>query len=337
MAREFEQYVERRLLADLREEIARRYIGAYTLAKPRLAVDIYSQIQGVERNLSDHSEQHIDNVLHNARRLLPAKESEPRLTGIELYCLSMFILFHDVGNLFGRHDHRKRVGEVYDWVRGTHAAQRHEKTLVLKAAQAHTGVATDGSYDTLKELNESDHLDDNPIRLRELAAILRFADELAEGPQRTSEFMRVRYQYSAESQMFHDYASITHVNIDRPGGRVRLTYEVDVTPIDSETDADRDHRLAGLLEFAYKRIQKLDQERRYARYYSESLAPFRLTSVEMNFHADGRLLPVALPSIQLDEKVVPGDPGNTIDQLEPAYRLENLLPAIAKVAKVTAL
>jgi hypothetical protein len=332
MAQEFEEHVRLKLVEDLREDGAEPYRAAYALAKPKLIRDIYSQVRGVEPDLSDHSERHVDNVLHTTRRLLVTPETG-RFTGIELYCLSMFILFHDVGNLFGRENHHKHVGDVYDWVRGVDPALRRERTLVLKAAQAHTGSAADGSSDTLKELNEHDHLDDHPIRLRELAGVLRFADELAEGPQRTSEFMRTRHAYAPDSQVFHDYASITHVNIDRPGGRIRLTYEIDVTPDGAESQTDRDRRLTQLLEFAYRRVQKLDQERRYAKYYCPVLAPFRLTSVEINFHSSGHLLPVSLPPLQLDDKVVPGDPAKTVPELQPEYGLDNVFAKIAEAEK----
>ena len=74
--------------------------------------------------------------------------------------------------------------------------------MVVRATSAHTGKAQDGSCDTLKEVAELDHLANRPVRLRELAAILRFADELAEGPQRTSEFMQVEDLYESESKNF---------------------------------------------------------------------------------------------------------------------------------------
>jgi hypothetical protein len=44
----------------------------------------WEQIRGTEPFLTDHGPRHIQNVLENARRLLP---SDGRLTGIDLYCL----------------------------------------------------------------------------------------------------------------------------------------------------------------------------------------------------------------------------------------------------------
>lgn len=201
------------------------------------------------------------------------------------------------------------------------------------AARAHTGVATDGSHDTLKELAETDHLDGNPVRLQELAAVVRFADELAEGPRRTSEFMRLHHNYPAESEIFHEYASVTHIFIDRGTERVCVTYEIEVMPREGESEATRDDRLSQLLTFIYKRVVKLDQERRYARYYSGILAPFKRTSIEMNFSFRGCPLALALAPIHLDDKVVPGDPVKSIEDRHPSYQIGSLLAELKRLAE----
>jgi hypothetical protein len=196
---------------------------------------------------------------------------------------------------------------------------------VLAAACAHTGTTAEGSRDTLKDLDPSDHLNGRPVRLQELAAILRFADELAEGPQRTSDFMQTHHLYPPQNEIFHEYASVTNVFIDRGNERICLTYEIETAPIEVESDADRDQRLRDLLTFVYRRVVKVDQERRYARYYSRSLAPFKSTSVKMNFSFRSRPLPVTLSPLQLEDKVVPGDASTAIEELDPAYQIDRLL------------
>ena len=76
-----------------------------------------------------------------------------------MYCLGMFILFHDVGNVFGREGHQNKVAKVFDRIRGKNASLRREKTMVVRATCAHTGTARDGSRDTLKDLDdEKEHL-----------------------------------------------------------------------------------------------------------------------------------------------------------------------------------
>ncbi len=325
--------MQKRLKAQLGAETGRQWYSAYVLTRGKLVDQIFSEIKGVEPNLSDHGEKHINNVLSNACDLVSENHKEHGLSGVDLCCLGMFILFHDVGNLFGRDDHRSNVSKVYDWARGTDASLRRERTLVLSAACAHTGKAADGTYDTLKDLSETDHLDGHPVRLQELAAVLRFADELAEGPQRTSDFMRSQGLYDSISAIFHEYASVTNVFIDRGNERICLTYEIEVAPRPGENEAQADVRLAELLKFIYRRAVKLDQERRYARYYSRILAPFKTTSIKMNFCFGGRPLPSTLNPIQLEDKMVPGDPAKNIEDLYPAYEVSSLLAELKGLAE----
>jgi len=120
---------------------------------------------------------------------------------------------------------------------------------------------------------------------------LRFADELAEGPQRTSKFMLDSHKFEKESEIYHRYASCTNIFIDRGNGRIALTFHVKF-----EIDGHKHLRgrnlknFTGLMDYIYRRIIKLDQERRYARHYSEFLAPFKRTSVEFNFYANEEAL-----------------------------------------------
>src|SRR5205823_8617134 len=125
---------------------------------------------------------------------------------------------------------------------------------------------------------------------------------LAEGPQRTSEFMRSKGLYTQDSRIYHDYASITHVRIDRGNERIVLAYEIEIADDDSWQD-----KLRHLLGFVYRRVSKLDQERRYARFYSDLLSSFKSTWVTLNFHCKGQLLELNQPPLRIDDKVVPGD------------------------------
>jgi len=331
VAQRFEEHLKKRLRCESGSGGVDRYMSAYRITRDKLIDNLFKEIKGVEPDLSDHSDTHVKDVLFNSRRLLSESHGQHGLSAIELYCLAMFILFHDVGNLFGRKDHHKNVGIVYDWARGSDPNLRHERTLVIRAAVSHTGDASDGTKDTRKEIDETDHLDGERVRLRELVAILRFADELAEGPQRTSEFMRSEGFYDEKSQLYHDYASVTHIHIDRPDERIRVTYEISLDPRDGESNDQRDQRISALLKFTYRRIVKLDQERRYAKFYSDVLTPFRLVSVQMNFHHEDRLLPHSLPAIQLDDKVVPGDPSRLIEDLDERYTIDELLKELKRL------
>ena len=313
----FDDQLSEKILNDFGEDRGQELTREYEQAKSKLKRQVYENIRGSEPSLSDHGTTHVSNVQQNVIRLL-SDDGIKKLSGIEMYCLGMFILFHDVGNVYGRENHRDKVAQVFDQIRGTSPSLRREKTLVVRATRAHTGTAQDGSNDTLQDLAETEQLEGRPVRLRELAAVLRFADELAEGPQRTSEFMQAEGLYESESQKFHAYANITHILIERSNNRIILTYEIDI-------DVNESDELRELLSFIFKRIQKLNQERQYTRYYSELLTPFKFTEATFNFHCEGDILYTDLLPLKLTDIVVPGDQVKEISAIDPAYSIDNLV------------
>ena len=282
-----------------------RLAGNYSKAQSDLQTEVYPNIPAAEPSLSDHGTDHIANVKQNVIDLLSDHGEITNLTGIEMYCLGMLILFHDAGNVYGRKNHHKNVAKVFDKIRGTAPSVRHEKTLIVRAAQAHTGTTQDGSRDTLEAVGEIESFEGKRVRLRELAAILRFADELAEGPQRTSEFMQAEKLYAAESQMFHTYASCADIFIDRRASRIALTYEIDIGAKSAGKYPKK--YFSKFFEFVYKRLLKLNQERQYARHYSDLLTPFKSTDVRFNFHCRGEILDTNLAPLKLADFVVPDE------------------------------
>lgn len=265
------------------------------------------QIQGVEPSLSDHGPDHIHNVLNNAISLLSVDAAAHGLRAFDLYVLGMAIVFHDVGNLFGRKDHHLKIGTVFDWARGVGANVRREKTVIIRAAQAHAGTSASGGRDTLAEVDITDHLEGHAIQLRTIAAVLRLADELAEGPQRTTEFYRTKIGYDVSSDVFHKYAACTNVAADRANERIRLTYEIQLSDFGTDANEQRTN-LSLFLEFLLHRVAKLDEERRYARFYAPILIPFKQTDVALYFEDNGVPLAAGV-RFTLDDLVVPGESG----------------------------
>ena len=314
----FDEQLHDKITKDFNGSKGEELTNAYKTAYLNLKKDVYPHISGAEPSLSDHGETHVSNVQENTIHLLSEDGIIKSLSGIEMYCLGMFILFHDTGIIYGRKNHHKKVAQVFDRIRSKNKSLRHEKALVVRATGAHTGKAQDGSCDTLKEVAEVDHLAGRRVRLRELAAILRFADELAEGPQRTSEFMQAEGLYESESQKFHDYASSTNILIDRQNSRILITYNIDI-------DINRPDELRDFLKFIFLRIQKLNQERQYTRYYSELLEPFKLIEVTFDFHCGSDILETELSPLQLTDIVVPGDQAKEISAINPAYSIDELV------------
>lgn len=282
--------------------------------------------------LSDHSIAHIENVLSNSGKLLNIENGKQKIKSLDLYCLILSILFHDTGNIFGRKDHHKKISKIYDFACPEPTRDKQEKILVQKVTGAHTGEARDGTKDTLKEIEEEFPFYEETIRLRDIAAIVRFADELAEGPQRTSLFMQKHHRYDHENKIHHDYAEITKVTIDPGNERIALTYNIELQlSKNRDLDGNAETNLRELLPYIYQRIDKLNQERKYAKHYCDILNTFKRVTIAFNFLVDGERQLLGLPEeLVLTDLVVPGDTDKRFLECYSDYEIENVIMNIRR-------
>jgi hypothetical protein len=311
----YERYMDKRLTADLGSEKAETITARFVSARDKVLREI-RQIAAVEPSLSDHGPDHIANVLENVYELIATVPATHPLSGMNLYILGIVVLFHDTGNLRGREGHHLNIADIFDWARGIEPETRREKTLVLTAVRAHTGQTAAGGWNTLQDVPVSDHVNGCLVQLRDIAALLRFADELSEGPQRTSEFFRTHIGYNPNAQIFHRYASCTHPSVDRGNERICLTYEIQLSEFPTSVPMEQHAALTDFLTFVFHRIAKLDEERRYARFYCPILAAFKQTDIAINFYDGPSLLPLAI-TFQLDDLIVPGEHKSTLNERFP--------------------
>ena len=317
-----ERDLEKALLEEFGEAAGKTLYGEYTAARSKLIKEVLEYIKSREPNLTDHGPRHIKDVLEQAHQIIPPSH----LCAREQLMLLLAVFFHDTGNIHGRKGHEEKVADIYDFVRGKplSAKQLEEKALLLAIVGTHGGVARDGkSKDTIADLNITEPFLHRPIRMREIAAIMRFADELAEGPQRTSEYLNRRHGFDIKSGQYHDYAAITSITIDSALERIAATYHIDVQTEEGRI-ADED-RLRRLIKFAYHRVIKLDEERQYAKYYSNGLALFKHTSATFRFFLDGQPVDPGLEPLVLTDIVVPGGSKRTIVDQNPEYSVDGVI------------
>ena len=293
---EIEKYMREQISQDFNDNEAKTYLSQYDYAKSYLENNIYSFIATKEPGLTDHSDKHIENVLKNLWFLI--NDEKNRFNSIELYLLCLCVLFHDSGNINGREGHNKKIADIYEEIIGNDSRRLQERRLVLSIVKAHCGESIRGDKDTLIEVDEKSDLYSKEIKTREIAGIIRFADELAEGPQRTSDFLLKNGTIDSGSIIYHKYASITNIFIDKGNGRVALTYNIEYPVNEVE--------ISKLLECIYKRIIKLDLERRYCKYYSSVLDKFKRTDAQINICHRGEDL-IDLPKIELGDKYLISD------------------------------
>lgn len=298
---QLEKQMKEKLSQGYNHEEAEKYYTQYCSAKDFLIDEIFSNIPSAESQLTDHTEKHIEDVMKKAFVLIC--DEMDRFNAAELYLLCMCILFHDCGNIHGRDGHEKKIADVYDEAVGAKSSRAQEKRWILSIVRAHSGLSRQENKDTLVDVLEGNSLYDKEVKLREIAGILRFADELAEGPQRTSDYIQ-RHNYvirdgkeepilQNKAIIYHKYASVTNIYVDKGNGRVALTYHIEI-PVRQTTFSE-------LINYIYKRIVKLDAERRYCKYYTPVLEKLKRTEARIFISCKGEDV-IDLPPIELGDK-----------------------------------
>jgi hypothetical protein len=297
----------------------------YVSTRTYLFENIYPEIKAILPNYTYHDGSHVINVLENIYQLLDGAIKSIKCESLYFLCLST--LFHDVGLIYGKREvHQKMISDVYNNAHGGKNIQRfaNEKIIVTKAVEAHSGKSIEGTNDTLKYLETLPGYSEM-INAQEMAAILKFADELAEGGQRTSDYFIEKGMYKKESSIYHRYAKAYHSVISAIDKRIAITYNIFLSISDAnELIIDQDISLKSFLEFIFGRIVKIDDERKYCRYYCHWLDPMKEISVSFNFWYEGERIEIDLSPIIISDKIIPGDSGREIVKLYPSYDYPNI-------------
>ena len=181
--------------------------------------------------LTDHGVLHITTVIRRADELV-TKGDSVILTPYEAYLLLLAIHFHDVGNIFGRDHHEKKIGTVMQSLdESLIGRDGMERRIIRDIAMAHGGYVDPQwtNKDTIGNLAWENTSENSDPRPRLLAALLRFADELADDHTRTSRFL-VDDVLLQGSEVYHLYADrLQRITIDPNNRRVSLLFELDAT------------------------------------------------------------------------------------------------------------
>ncbi len=310
----------------------------YEMTRSDILANVLPYIATKEPGLSDHGVDHVANVLRNVGQVLGIDGSGViyreapvgKMPAVERLLLLLGCLLHDIGNIRGRSKHNLMTSTVWR-DSGNQSFQQWnpaDRKTILSLCQAHTGVAPDGSRDTLKPLATGNHyfLGQN-VPLAKLAATLRFADELAEGVQRTSRFLLFQQEYGASNIDYHRYANAVEVIIDRANGRVALTYTIELTdPGMADGDGSLEN-LRRLLAIVFKRVIKLELERSYARHYAPDMLAFTETSIVIDITRNHERV-CELPALVLNDFNMRNENVTQISMLENAYNVEKIIATI---------
>lgn len=175
--------------------------------------------------LTDHGPDHIATVIQRASLLCCGPQVV--LESYEIYLLLMAIHFHDVGNIFGRDSHERKITDIMNKLdEALIGSNKLEHRMIRDIAMVHGGEATVGATTTQDTIGTLQYSIAKRPRIPLIAAILRFADELADDCTRTSRFF-IQNAIPPEAQAYHLYADrLRRVRVDTAEHEIELVFEI---------------------------------------------------------------------------------------------------------------
>lgn len=176
-------------IEEIYQEMCKRndalYFYSYCLVKSRLEKNYFPYIRDVQPFKTDHGIGHVDRILEKLSHFLqphlplPGNPNDLIIDLENLNLLMHSVLWHDLGNLYGRLDHPQKITNIFDEVKSFLYDPPHHK-WILKIAQAHSGAES-----IEKQIEDtSATVYDSVIYPQFLSALLRISDEIDEDQRR---------------------------------------------------------------------------------------------------------------------------------------------------------
>ena len=228
--------------------------------------------------LNRHDVSHTKKVMEKALELIKCF-SKIDFSGYEIYFLLCAIVVHDIGNLFGRMGHEKKIAEILD----SQCNEIIPDSIERRIIGVHGGEIS-GNSDTISILKETNSVYNFTIKERLLASILRFADELADDATRANYDAIENNILGDASKIYHIYSEKLHTVTIRKND-ISNSYEVFLAyQFDSDTAKILYGKLGKqryLLDEIYSRTIKMERERRYCIRYLRPYCSLERINVEI--------------------------------------------------------
>jgi len=232
--------------------------------------------------LNRHDVAHTNKVQEKAREILKCFNNWD-LTYYELYIMLCATVVHDIGNIFGRKGHERNIKTLLDTECTDILPDSVERRIIARIARAHGGSIS-GNSDTISNLKEFDMVNNQKIRERLLAAVLRFADELADDFTRANHPALKIDIISEASKIYHVYSAALHT-VELRKNNINHAYEVILAyEFDSNIAATLYGKIGQqkyLIDEIYDRTLKMERERRYCIRYLRPYCPLERIKVQI--------------------------------------------------------
>lgn len=236
--------------------------------------------------LNNHGEEHIAMVINRASEIIKHFHGQ-QLSEFEAFILLCAIEIHDIGNILGRTGHERNLIELFDDKSKELIPDTAERRVIKSIAVAHGGKNSSGEKDTISCLEYSELLFDSRVRTKLLAAILRFADELADDYTRASRGLLDLNAIGVNSKIYQDYSRVLHSVVIEPidnqyDNAVHLVYELEAS--DLKEPYYRGDKTLYLIDEIYERSLKMERERRYCQKFLNPVVSISRIKVAINIY-----------------------------------------------------
>jgi hypothetical protein len=120
-------------------------------------------------------------IMPQSRKSINSDKLSTKINAYDLYLLMCSVLWHDIGNLYGRKEHEKKIFKLFDKAKDF-LHDKNSADWIEKIGKAHSG---NKAIDNIER--ETLNMEVFTYHPKFLAALLRFADELDEDKRRISE------------------------------------------------------------------------------------------------------------------------------------------------------
>lgn len=267
--------------------------------------------------LNKHDATHVFAVMKRAADLLGTDIKE--LTGYEIYVLMVAIHLHDVGNTLGRSGHEQATRFAVKFLGSTLGHDQVEIGQIQAIAAAHGGTVNGSDKDTISQtLEDKTPLLHRTIRPRFLAALLRFADELADDQTRASTALLETGNLPEHAILYHLYSQSLHsvMVLQR-----EITLDYWFTRQVAAKKYKKEEREVFLLDEIYARTVKMHFEREYCMLFLRPLVGVDRITVTIRIFDEGFVRRLKRVWYRLPENGYPSDVDVTIQTLCPKSEL----------------
>lgn len=267
--------------------------------------------------LNKHGKEHINKVREKAFEILKCfTHNMPSC--YEVFLILCSISVHDVGNFFGRVNHEKRIAGMLDSDCSQIIDDAVERRVIARIAGVHGGRIK-GSKDTISLLKGTDTINNIEVREQLLAAVLRFADELADDNSRAIYPALDSGILGKASEIFHVYSSKLHTvkllqNPVTKAWTVVLRYEIDEGTAKKQFYKGTDK--VYLLDEIYERTLKMEQERRYCMRFLRAYCSIECINVGITIDNKESVFDQETIEYTLQEKGYPDSSFSTIKDVD---------------------